>query len=184
MEHFELCEISSKTKCLDCSKYWAEGIVKCTCVGHVRYLQSTRNDLTKDKFDTLSIPYFFLKGSRHGARDRKTDAQRGDSLCVPYVAQKLADDGGSTPYCSPPTPSGPQSSPQSSWQPNTNTSTAQRSWAFRLHVPGPPDEPTTLKLAIPEVIHPNQYGSTPQRLLVPRSDTEILTLFNDDMSSI
>ena len=38
--------------------------------------------------------------------------------------------------------------------------------------------------AIPEVINTTQYGSTPQRLLVPRSDIEILTLFNDDISSI
>ena len=38
--------------------------------------------------------------------------------------------------------------------------------------------------AIPEVINTTQYGSTPQRLLLPRSDIEILTLFNDDISSI
>ena len=47
----------------------------------------------------------------------------------------------------------------------------------------PPYEPVTLKPAIPEVIHPIQYGSTPQRLLLPRSDIEILMLFNDDISS-
>ena len=33
-------------------------------VGLVRYLQSTRNDLTKGKFDTLSIPYFFCLRDR------------------------------------------------------------------------------------------------------------------------
>ena len=153
-------------------------------VGLVRYLQSTRNDLTKGKFDTLSIPYVFKRD--HGMVRAIGRLMRSAEIASPFPcgAQKPADDGGSTPYCSPPTPSGPQSTPQSSWQPNTNTSTAQRSWAFRLHVPGPPDEPITLKLAIPEVIHPIQYGSSPQRLLFPRSHIEILTLFNDDMSSI
>ena len=99
-------------------------------------------------------------------------------------AQKPTDDGWSTPSGSPPTPPGLPSSPQSSWQPYTNASTAQGSWAFRLHVPQPPNEPVTLKPLIPEVIHPIQCGSTPQRLLLPRSDIEILTLFDDDTSSI
>ena len=31
VEYFELCEISSKTQCPHCSKYWAEGIGCCTC---------------------------------------------------------------------------------------------------------------------------------------------------------
>ena len=42
----------------------------------------------------------------------------------------------------------------------------------------------TLKPAIPEIIDHIQYGSTPQRLLLLRSDIEILTLFNDDLSFI
>ena len=69
-------------------------------------------------------------------------------------------------------------------EPYTNASTAQGSWSFHPHVQEPPDEPVTLKPVIPEVIHPIQYGSTPQRLLLSRSDIEILALFNDDTSSI
>ena len=108
----------------------------------------------------------------------------GDSLCcVPYGAQKPTDDGWSTPFGSLATPPGLPSTPQSSWQPYTNASTAQRSWAFRLRVQEPPVEPVSLKRASPEVIHPIQYGSTPQRLLLPRSDIGILTLFNDDILS-
>ena len=103
--------------------------------------------------------------------------------CVPYGAQKPADDKWPTPFGSPPTSPALPSTPQSSWQPYTNASTAQMSWAFRLHVQEPPNEPGTLKPAIPEVVHPIQYGSTPQRLLLPRSDIEILTLFNDDILS-
>ena len=55
---------------------------------------------------------------------------------------------------------------------------------FGPHVPGPPNEPVTLKPAILEVIHPIQYGSAPQRPLLPRSDIGILILFIDDISSI
>ena len=40
----------------------------------------------------------------------------------------------------------------------------------------PPHEPVT--------IHPAQYGSSPQRLLLHRSDIETLTLFDDDTSSV
>ena len=102
---------------------------------------------------------------------------------VPYGAQKPTDDGWSTPSGSPPTPPGLPSTPQSSRQPYTNASPAQGSWAFRPHVQEPPNEPVTLKPAIPEVIHPIQYCSTPQRLLLLRADIEILMLFNDDISS-
>ena len=76
----------------------------------------------------------------------------------PYYTQKPGDDGWSTPYGSPPTPPGLPSSPLSSWQPYTNSNIAQRSWAFRLYVQEPPNEPAALKLAIAEVIHPIQYG--------------------------
>ena len=108
-----------------------------------------------------------------------------DSLCcVTYGAQKPTDDGWSAPFVLPPTPPGLPFTPQTSRQPQTNASTAQMSWAFRLHVQEPPNEPVTLKPAIPEVIHPIQPGSTPQRPLLPRSDIEILTLFDDDISSI
>ena len=108
----------------------------------------------------------------------------GDSLCVSSGAQKPTDDGWSTPSGSLPMQLELPSSEQSSWKPFTHASTAQRSWAFRSHVQEPPYEPVRLKPVIPEVIHLMKYGSTPQWLLLPRSDSEILTLFNDDTSSI
>ena len=51
-------------------------------------------------------------------------------------------------------------------------------------MPGPSNEPATLKPAVPEIIHPIQHATAPQRLLLPHSDTEILTHLNDDISSI
>ena len=78
------------------------------------------------------------------------------------------------------TSTGAPSTPQSSWQPYTNSNIARRplGWVFCPHAQEPHHEPV-----IPEVIRPTQYGSAPQRLLVPRSDSEILTLFDDDTSS-
>ena len=71
-----MCEISSKTECSYRSKYWAEGVVYCTCGTCLMPTEHTRR-LTKEKFDTLSIPYFVIEnGSWHGARYWKTDAQR------------------------------------------------------------------------------------------------------------
>ena len=76
VECLELCEISSKTQCSRCSKYWAEGIVYCTCGTCLAPTEYT-NRWTKEKFDTLSIPYWVSrKGSHHSARCGKTEAQR------------------------------------------------------------------------------------------------------------
>ena len=44
--------------------------------------------------------------------------------------------------------------------------------------------PVKLKSVIPDVTHPTQCGTTPQRLPLPPSDIEILTHFDDDISSI
>ena len=50
--------------------------------------------------------------------------------------------------------------------------------------PAPPDEPLTLKPYVPEIIHNIQYRPPPQRLHLHRSDNEILTNFDEDVSSI
>ena len=41
-----------------------------------------------------------------------------------------------------------------------------------------------MKPVVPEIVHPVQYGITPKRLLLPHSDTEILSYIDDDISSI
>ena len=63
-----------------------------------------------------------------------------------------------------------------------NQLTAER--MIRTHVLGPLDEPAALKPVVPEIVHPIQYGITPTRLLLPHSDTEILSYNDDDISSI
>ena len=57
VECFELCEMSSK--CSNCSLYWAQCIVCCTCGTCLIPTEYTRR-LTKEKFDALSIPNFLL----------------------------------------------------------------------------------------------------------------------------
>ena len=40
------------------------------------------------------------------------------------------------------------------------------------------------KPVVPEIVYPIQHGITPKRLLLPHSDTEILSHIDDDISSI
>ena len=115
-----------------------------------------------------------------------------DSPCEPQSApkptnngaQEPTDDGWSTPYGSPPTPPGLPFMPQSSWQPYSNSNTTQNSWVFCRHKLGPPDEPAASKPAVPEIVHLIQHGTAPKRLLLPHSDTEILSHTDDDISPI
>ena len=115
-----------------------------------------------------------------------------------YGTHKPTDNGWKTTCDAPSAPSGLPSTPQSSWQPCSNTNTAQGSWVFRRHILKQPDKPTAVKpmvLGSPdvpapskplvlEIVHPVQYGITPKRQLLPRSDTEILSYIDDDISSI
>ena len=75
VECFELCEFSSKTQCSSCSKYRADGVVYWICENCLIPPENTKR-LTKEEFDSLSIPYSVIKkGSYLGARDGKTDDQ-------------------------------------------------------------------------------------------------------------
>ena len=118
---------------------------------------------------------------------RPDSGDESDSLCEPYCApnsldfdnvphgaHKPMDDGRHTSCDSPPAPPGLLSTPQSSWQPYSNTNTTQDSWVFRRHVFRPPDEATVIKPVAPEVVHPVQYGITPKQLLLPQSDRNSL----------
>ena len=107
-----------------------------------------------------------------------------DSPCEPYSAPKPTNNDWFIPNGPPSTPTGLPSTPQSSWQPYSNTHTTQNSCAFGRHVLGPPDEPAALKPVVPEIFHPIQYGITPKRLLLSHSDTESLSHIDDDISSI
>ena len=76
VEYCELCDVSAKTQCSSCAKYWADGVVSCTCGSCVIPSEETRL-LTKEKFDLLSIPHSVIKKeSFRGARHGKTDEQR------------------------------------------------------------------------------------------------------------
>ena len=57
-------------------------------------------------------------------------------------------------------------------------------WVFRPVAPGPPNESIVVKPIVPEFIPPIQYGIKPQRLCLRRSESEILTGFDDDVSSV
>ena len=44
--------------------------------------------------------------------------------------------------------------------------------------------PTPLEQVIPEVVHPVQYGIVPERIALPRPHDEILSGYDEDVSSI
>ena len=94
--------------------------------------------------------------------------------------------------------------PQSSWQPYTDTNSSRSSYAFRRHVPQRSNElaasrpvsveplevpssseqvPAPTERIIPEVVHPVQYGIVPERITLPRPDDEILSSYEEDVSS-
>ena len=76
VELFELCETILKAQCKECSLYWNQGIVYCTCGHLLRQNQSSRG-ITRWTLDTLSIPnYVIKKGRPHGHRYGKTEEQR------------------------------------------------------------------------------------------------------------
>ena len=54
-EIFELCEISSKKQCSDCSLCWEVGIVYCICVRIFESSQRTQ-EFDKNNYDVLLIP--------------------------------------------------------------------------------------------------------------------------------
>ena len=99
-------------------------------------------------------------------------------------APKPLNNDWSIPNDLPSTPPGLPSTPQSSWQPYSDTNATQNSWVFRIRVLRPLDEPAAVKPMVPEIVHSVQYGITPERLLLPHSDTEILSHIDDDISSI
>ena len=74
--YFEMCEISSKVQCPDCSRYWETGIVYCTC-GKCLQPSERNRQLNKERFDVLSIPnYLIKKNPSHGARHGPTERHR------------------------------------------------------------------------------------------------------------
>ena len=87
------------------------------------------------------------------------------SPCEPESAPKPTNNHWSIPNGPPSTPPGIPSTPQSSWQPYSDTNATQNSWVFRRHVLRPPEEPAALKPVVPEIVHPIQYRITPEALL-------------------
>ena len=101
----------------------------------------------------------------------------GDRLCVPFGTQKLTDDGRSTPYGSPPPPPGLSIF--------SAIVLAAHKFKYRAEALGLPSPcARTASRSDAETSHPITPSVVPQRLLLHRSDIEILTLFDDDTSSI
>ena len=87
-EYFEMCEITCKIQCPDCSQYWEIGIEHCTC-GKCLQPSERNRQLNKERCDGLSIPnYVIKKNPSHGARHGPTKRQR---ICYksPQYVQNL-----------------------------------------------------------------------------------------------
>ena len=74
-EIFEVCENSSKQKCLECNTYWDIRLIYCSCG---RNMKPSRSSTTsqQNNYDVTSIPgYVFKKnnsrGSKHGPSGRR-----------------------------------------------------------------------------------------------------------------
>ena len=75
-EYFEMCEITSKVQCPDCSRYWETCIENCTCGKCLQPSERNRH-LNKERYDVLSIAnYVIKKNPSHGARHGPTERQR------------------------------------------------------------------------------------------------------------
>ena len=117
--------------------------------------------------------------------DSGRSPRRRRQSCVAYCTQKPTDDGWSTPYGSPPTPPGLPSSPRSSWRPCTNSNIVQRYLGIPLL-----SARTTQRISNAEAGHRRGHTSYSVWFLHHNGyfylvrDIEILTLFNDDISSI
>ena len=80
VECFELCEISSNIQCSSCRKYWAEGIVYCTC-GTSLIPTDLTGRLTEERFDALTIPHIVIKkGNTRWCSSRE---KRSTTLVLP-----------------------------------------------------------------------------------------------------
>ena len=54
-EYFELCEMTCKIQCSDCSLFWEIGIEDCTCGECLQPSERYRKKKNKERFDVLSI---------------------------------------------------------------------------------------------------------------------------------
>ena len=74
-KHFELCEITSKIQCPDCSPYWRIVVVYFMC-GKCLPPSERNRQLNKERYDVLSLSNYVIKknpshGARHGPTERK-----------------------------------------------------------------------------------------------------------------
>ena len=69
------------------------------------------------------------------------------------------------------------------WWPFAGTDATRGSWVFARHELRPPHEPAALKSVVPDIVHPIQDGITPKLLLLPHSDSELLSYIDDDSSA-
>ena len=119
------------------------------------------------------------------ARLTHESSDKSESNCGPYWAPKPVnssgisvdtfkhtDDGWGSSRDPPQVPPGPPSTPQSSWQPSTDTNMPVI--VEPLEVPSSSEQALApMERIVPDVVHPVQYGIVPERITLPRPDDEI-----------
>ena len=84
-EYSELCEISSKMQCPDCSLYWEFGISFSARAANACSRRKRNRQLNRARYDVLSTPgYVIERNPTHGARHGPPMRQ-----CMPYKAHEM-----------------------------------------------------------------------------------------------
>ena len=80
-EYFELCEITSKIQCPDCSLFFGNRALYFARAANACSLRKEIDSWTKDRYDVLSITKFIIKKNpSHGAR---SDRPKGSESATP-----------------------------------------------------------------------------------------------------
>ena len=120
--------------------------------------------------------------------------RHADSDCLPVPM----DEGWNASRELPSVLPGCVSTPPSSWQSKTDTSAPTKPWVLKRHFFSKPTEPpedtpvvveslvtpAPLTPCVHESTHPVQFGIMPKRLPLPHPDDEILSGYEEDLSSI
>ena len=91
-ELFEVCEISSKTQCSNCSLYWNIDIVSCS-LGRSLIPSQRKKQLDKKNYDAFSIHRYVIKKGLNSSMVRNMELPKGNECTIKHrrCCKKLAN---------------------------------------------------------------------------------------------